>query len=196
MDKISVAILVFDDVEPLDFIGPYEVLLRTYALNTEKQLFEIFTVAPTKQPVICFGGLQILPDEDFSTDRSYEYLFVPGGLGARSLNKEDPIVEFVRNAEEKIEQLVTICTGSYIAALTGNYSDVIMTTHHQRYEDFQYKFPSITLTMNKKYHDEPSLLSAGGISSGIDATLYFVNKLFGEAVAEQTAKILEYPFII
>jgi transcriptional regulator GlxA family with amidase domain len=196
MEKIKIGILIFEGVEPLDFVGPFEVFIRANNLNTEESLFDVSLIGSTLDSIICFGGMKVLPNRTFFDSEKYDYIVVPGGPGARQQTSESEIIKFIQSQIDLIEGVLTVCTGTYLIALTDLFNDCKMVTHHQRYNDFKRRFPQIDLVENYKYYEDQKLISSGGITSGIDGALYLVYKLFGEEIAHNTAKLLEYQFLI
>ncbi len=191
MDIPIVGILLFDDVEPLDFVGPYETLIVAND-ETGKKLFEVYLVAKNMSPVRCFGGMKVIPDKQFSDNIKYTHLIIPGGAGARQLKKKSVEIDFLKANHESIETVLTVCTGSFVAATSGLYNDFPMTTHHSRHQEFRDRFPQITLISDKRYLDNETLITAGGITAGIDLTIYFIRKIYGEDIAKRVEETLEY----
>lgn len=192
MQSITVGVFIYDNVELLDFAGPLEVFYLTRD-ESGNGLVDARTFALKKKPVRVLGGLQVLPDYCCEDILDFDYILIPGGLGAREMVKDSPEILFLKELLENVKnQLITVCTGSIIAALTGLYSNSKMTTHHNRYSIFEERFPEIDLVKHVKYFDDKKILSSGGISSGIDMTLYFVRKIFSNEVAERTIDTLEY----
>ncbi len=189
-------ILIFDGVELLDFAGPLEVfyVARPSPLQKETKLFNAFTIAKERKPIKVKGGLRVIPDKTFEEVESLDILIIPGGEGARKMDKDAPEVNFVRSIEDRVEQLATVCTGTWIYANTGNRKGEKLLTHHLRKEEFKNKFPEIELVEGYRYFENDTIVSAGGVSCGIDLGLYLVYKFFGEEAVDYTASILEYPF--
>lgn len=193
---LDVGILIFDEVELLDFAGPLEVFYaaRPSPLETEVQLFNAFTIARSKDPVKVKGGLRILPDKTFDEVESVDILVIPGGRGARKMKGSEPEIQFVRSLEPKTEHIATVCTGTWIYALSGSRKGEKVVTHHLRREEFKKRFPEIEIVEGYRYFENDTIVSAGGVSCGIDLALYLVYKFFGEEAADYTASVLEYPF--
>ena len=198
MDKISVGVLLFDDVELLDFTGPLEVFYRarlaTDDAESPNNLFNTFTIAKSHSPIKIFGGLSVIPDKKFDEIGNMDLLLIPGGPGARRMTTTSPEVLFVKEKEKTLAYIATVCTGAWIYALTGRSNNHKMTTHHNRYDAFEKLFPGTTLIRDQKYVDDGKIISGGGVSSGIDLGLYLVYKFFGKEVLLRTAYSIEYVF--
>jgi len=119
MDKKQVAILLFENVEVLDFAGPFEVFSR---VRTEPGLesrwsddtapYSVCTVAKRIESVSAIGNLQVVPDYDFKTVPPIDILVVPGGLGARALLDDPQTIDWVTQVNKRAELTTSVCTGS------------------------------------------------------------------------------------
>jgi transcriptional regulator GlxA family with amidase domain len=124
--KMQVGILVFDDVEVLDFAGPFEVFSRARLTpgvesrrSDESAPFNVFTVAPRAGPVVATGGLHVVPDFDFATAPTIDVLVVPGGFGIRPLLEDVSALEWLRRVAVAASRVTSVCTGSLLLAKAG-----------------------------------------------------------------------------
>ncbi len=193
---LDVGILIFDDVELLDFAGPLEVFYaaRLSEKQKEQPLFNPFTIAKSKEPIKVKGGLKVIPDKTFQEIENLDLLIIPGGKGAREMKGDEPEVKFIRKMETKVEQVATVCTGSYLYCLAGDRKGLELLTHHSRIDEFKTKFPKVKWIEGYRYYEDDVVVTAAGISCGIDLALYLVYKFFGEEAADYTAQYLEYHF--
>ena len=191
-----VSILLFDQVELLDFAGPLEVFYRAKKSleNYDKDvlLFEATTISVEKKEIRVFGGLKVIPAHVTTSTTGIDFLIIPGELGARAMTTNSPEVVFVRKAIRTMPYIATVCTGIWVLALTGEIAGKHVTTHHSRYDSFQKAFPDISLVKNQKEVEDEQVISAGGVSSGIDLGLYIVGKFQGEEALKTTEDVLEY----
>ena len=198
MNTINVIILLYDNVEILDFTGPLEVFYRARLATDDAErpgnLFTAITVAQSYSPVKTFGGLSIIPDKKIDEIDKSDILLIPGGPGARKMIMKSPEVLFVKENIQSFTYIATVCTGAWICGLAGVSNGHKITTHHNRYYSFEKLFPNTMLIRNQKYIDDGKIISSGGISSGIDLGLYLVYKFFGKEVLQRTADLLEYNF--
>jgi len=188
MSKLNVAILLFDDVEVLDFAGPFEVFSRTRLTpgaesrrNEDSAPFHVFTVARTKQIVRAVGGLRIDPDFSFSDAPPVDILVVPGGWGSRAAMQHEETLAWVRGKAASAKFTTSVCTGALILARAGLLAGRRGTTHWAAYD---------LLRDARVVHD--GVYSSAGVSAGIDMAFAVVEEICGRAVADETAHYIEY----
>ena len=198
MDRKQVGILVFEDVEVLDFCGPFEVFSAT-RLDEDKRReepspFNVFLVAEKKEPVAASGGLKVLPDYDLRDCPEINILVVPGGWGTRKEMNNTRLLKWITDRSVHLEILASVCTGALILGRAGLLDGRHATTHWRSLDWMQELFPKTVV--EKKLHvvEEGNLITSAGISAGIDMALKVVLRCFGEAVARATARHMEYPF--
>lgn len=193
MKTRNVGILIFDNVEVLDFSGPYEVFNVANEINTER-LFKVFTIAETKDIIMAKFGYKVKPDYSINNHPEIDILVIPGGEG-RKIQMNNPLItNWIKNEFDKLELLLTVCTGAFIAGKSGVLNVNQATTHHCSYDEFERTFPDIELIRNVKYVDSGKIIIAGGISAGINAALYIVDKLIGPGHGKKTAEHMEYDY--
>jgi transcriptional regulator GlxA family with amidase domain len=198
--KLRVGVLVFDDVEVLDFAGPFEVFSRTRLTpgpesrrSDDSAPFHVFTVAPRPGPVTAVGGLRIVPDCDFETAPAIDVLVVPGGFGTRPLLNDEPVLAWVRRTAASAQLVTSVCTGALVLARAGLLAGRRATTHWSALDRLAGLDPTITVDGTRRVVDDVVVTSAG-VSAGIDMAFSVVSALCGRAVAEETARYIEYPF--
>ena len=198
MNRKQVGILVFEDIEVLDFCGPFEVFSCT-RLNEEKRReepspFNVFLVAATKKPTVTTGGMKVLPDFDLDDCPALDVLVVPGGWGTRREMNNEPLLRWIGDRSKQVEILTSVCTGALLLGKAGLLEGKRATTHWRSLDWMQELFPKTTV--EKQWHvvEEGPLFTSAGISAGIDMALKVVSRYFGEDVARVTAKHMEYPF--
>lgn len=191
--KWKVGILLFNQVEVLDFAGPFEV----FSVTTGKQLadkpFFVYTVAQTKNPIQARNGLTVVPDYDFKSAPDFDILIIPGGYGAEEVEINNPaVLEWIRKSAKKASLTASVCTGAFLLAKAGLLNGKSATTHWMDTGRLKKEFPEIRVIEGKKFVDEESIMTAGGISAGIDMSLYIVGNLLGRETSEATAKRMEW----
>jgi len=199
MVTARVGILIFDEVEVLDFAGPYEVFSRTRLVpgvesrrSSESAPFEVFTVAATSAPVAATGGLRVVPDYDFATAPLIDLLVVPGGFGTRALLRDEATLAWIRQAAGAARQVTSVCTGALLLARVGLLAGRRATTHWGALALLAEVDPTIRVEPNLRVVDDVIVTSAG-VSAGIDMALAMVELLCGRAVADETAHYMDYP---
>jgi transcriptional regulator GlxA family with amidase domain len=198
--KLDVGILVFDDVEVLDFAGPFEVFSRTRLTpglesrrSEDSAPFTVFTVAPHPGPVVATGGLRIVPHCDFATAPAIDVLVVPGGFGTRPLLQDASVIAWLRRTAASAKRVTSVCTGALLLAQAGLLSGRRATTHWSALDRLASLDASITVDGGRRVVDDVVVTSAG-VSAGIDMALSVVAAYCGREVAEETARYIEYPF--
>ncbi|MGF1494043.1 MAG: DJ-1/PfpI family protein [Microcoleaceae cyanobacterium] len=190
MTQRNVAILIFDEVEVLDFAGPFEVFSVT---RTERESpFQVYTVAETLAPVLARNGLSINPKHTLSDCPAPHIVVIPGGYGSRRAMHQESILKWVKIHVHTVELMLSVCTGSLILAQAGLLEGLSATTHHHAYEELRQISSTINVIENQRFIDTGKIITSAGISAGIDMSLYVVAKLLGQAQAETTAGYMEY----
>jgi len=198
MNKKQVGILVFADIEVLDFCGPFEVFSVT-RLNEEKRReesspFDVFLVAETREPVVTTGGMKVLPDYDLDDCPRLDVLVVPGGWGTRREMNNDRLLRWIAERSRQVETLTSVCTGALLLGKAELLDGKRATTHWRSLDWMQELFPKTTVEKRLHVVEDGALLTSAGISAGIDMALKVVSRYFGEVIARATAKHMEYPF--
>lgn len=200
MERRTVGILIFDNVEVLDFAGPFEVFSRTRLTpgpearrSEESAPFRVFTVARTKEMVSATGGLRVLPDYSFEDAPPIDVLVVPGGFGTRPLLNDEATLSWIRSRSAAARQLASVCTGSLLLAKAGLLAGKRATTHWNALDLLASVDPTVTVERGVRFVEDVVITSAG-VAAGIDMSFHLVARLCGQAVAEETARYIEYPW--
>lgn len=193
LKRYTVGIFVFNEVEVLDFAGPFEVLSVTTSPQSEDKPFIVKTISQTGEIITARNGLKIVPDYSFEHAPSLDILIVPGGYGAEEIEIHNPVViQWIQNQAKKVEILASVCTGALLLAQAGLLDGRRATTHWMDLDRLENAYPHVQVQRGVKFVDEGSLLSSAGISAGINMSLHIVKKLCGPDIARQTAKRMEY----
>jgi transcriptional regulator GlxA family with amidase domain len=193
MPTKNVAIFMFDDVEVLDFAGPFEVFSVTSELNKDLRPFAVSTVAEYPGAVSARNGLSVNPHCTFSDCPRPDILIVPGGLGTRKLIDNSAVINWIEDCSQTAELVLSVCTGALLLAKAGLLEGLAATTHHGALDLLRELAPNTTVVENQRFVDNGKIITSGGIAAGIDMSLHVVGKLLGAAQAEQTAGYMEYP---
>jgi transcriptional regulator GlxA family with amidase domain len=198
MDRKRIGIVIFDDVEVLDFCGPFEVFSVTRLIEDRRREqpspFEVLLVAEFDGPVTTSGGMKVLPDITFDSCPPLDILVVPGGWGTRIEMKKDAMLSFVVARAAQVETLASVCTGSLILGSAGLLDGLRATTHWRSLGLMQELFPNVTVESESHVVEQGKVITSAGISAGIDMALRVVARYCGETVARSTARHMEYPF--
>lgn len=189
--KRNVAILLFDDVEVLDFAGPFEVFAVTDELRGH-DTFNVFTIADRPGTVRARNGLKIVPDYTLDRCPAPHVLIVPGGFGTRALLQKAALLEWLRNRARAAELVMSVCTGALVLAQAGLLDGLRATTHHECFGLLRELAPRTEIVETERFIDNGTLLTAAGISAGIDCSLHVIERLLGAEAADATARYMEY----
>ncbi len=198
MQRKKVGIVIFDDVEVLDFCGPFEVFSVT-RLDAERRReepspFEPLLVAATSEPVTTTGGMRVLPMTTLRDCPRLDILVVPGGWGTRRAMKDEILLSFIRERAQAVQTLASVCTGSLVLASAGLLEGRRATTHFAALDTMAQLFPGIEVDRTSHVVEHDDLITSAGISAGIDMALLVVARHYGEPVARETARYMEYPY--
>lgn len=191
MKQRNVAMLIFEDIEVLDFAGPFEVFNVTAELN-DPAPFNVFTVAESAAPVKTRGKLNINPNYSIYGMPPADILIVPGGAGTRPLLKKPQMLDWLREQYGQVEWLLSVCTGALVLGQAGLLDGLPATSHHDSFDELRRAAPTCQIVMDRRYVDNGKIVTAGGISAGIDASLYLVRQMLGDQVLRKTLSVMEY----
>jgi transcriptional regulator GlxA family with amidase domain len=187
----DVAILIFDDVEVLDFCGPFEVFSVTGRHNRPVP-FNVFTVAEKPGPVTARNGLSVNPKFTIADSPPPDILLVPGGRGTLREMDNPVVIDWIKNSAPKVELLLSVCTGALLLAKAGLLEGLAATTHHGSLNLLRETAPNTTIQPDQRFVDNGKIVVSAGISAGIDMSLHVVSRLLGKDAAIETANHMEY----
>jgi transcriptional regulator GlxA family with amidase domain len=190
---------VFDDVEVLDFAGPYEVFSRTRLepgaasrRSDDAAPFNVFLIAATPDEVRATGGLRVIPDYSFDDAPPIELLVVPGGFGTRALLEDRAVLDWIRKAAARAKLVTSVCTGALLLAKAGLLAGRAATTHHGALDLLAEIDSSVKVDREARVVKD-GVISSAGVAAGIDMAFDVVEMLHGREVADETAHYIEYP---
>jgi putative intracellular protease/amidase len=179
----SVAILMFDGVQIIDFSGPYEVFGQAG--------YRVFTVSKDGKGVTSAMGLQVNVDYSFDKAPPADVVVVPGG-DVHSAMSDGPTLAWLKRASLPAKQVMSVCTGSFILAGTGLLDGQSATTFHKQFDEMSRQFPKVTILRDRRWVDAGKFVTSAGLASGIDTALHVVGRLRGIDKAHNVAMHLEY----
>jgi len=198
----SVGIFIFDDVEVLDFAGPFEIFGVAGKQSGKEGYFDVFTVAE-KPKIAARNNLIVEATYTFENCPTPDILLIPGGggykpdgtpFGTRREMHNQKLLDWVIAMNEKVELLLSVCTGSLILAKAGLLEGLSATTHFKAVEQMREAAPNTTLLSEERWVDNGRIILSAGVSAGIDMSLYVVSKLHGKEVANETATYIQYDY--
>ena len=191
----TVGILIFDGVEVLDFCGPFEVfsVARSPSSDGEEQpLFRVLTIAERMDLVRCTGGLLVQPHHAIVDHPPLDIMVVPGGRGTRRERTNAVLLDWIAEQDRRTSLTTSVCTGAFLLAATGLLDGRRATTHWAGLDWLREHHPAIDVRADERVVDEGRVVTSAGISAGIDMALHIVARLHGDAIAAETARLMEY----
>ncbi|HEV2613156.1 MAG TPA: DJ-1/PfpI family protein [Gammaproteobacteria bacterium] len=180
--------LLFNDVEELDVVGPWEVI--SIWSKVFKGPENVVTVSEKSGIISCSRGLKIISEYDFKTCPKLDYLLVPGGWGERSESHNPALINFIKNTAKNTKALLSICTGSLLLQAAGLLDGKKATTHCMSLNRLR-AFEKTTV-VEERWTRDGNIWTAAGVTSGIDLALAFIADSAGEALAGELQYYLEY----
>jgi transcriptional regulator GlxA family with amidase domain len=187
----NVAILIFNDVELMDFCGPYEVFSITGRRDGSNP-FNVYSVAEKPGPVTTSNNVSINPHHDFLNCPVPDIIIIPGGAGSRKEMDNPAVIDWVKGCAGKAELVLSVCTGALILAKAGLLEGLSATTHHNAFKLLREIAPNTNVHEDKRLVDNGRIILSAGISAGIDMSFHVVSKLVGEKYAVEAAYHMEY----
>lgn len=184
---INIGILVFEKVEELDFIGPFEVL--SYINKIMPKATNVWLVSEKEKMIQGYNGLRFLTDYTIDNCPKLDVLIVPGGQGRKMITENIKFLSFIKKRYDELKYLSSVCTGSLILGATGLLKNISATTYHTAFEELS---EMGVIVKNSKVVQDGKIITGAGVSSGIDVGLYLLSKLFDEATAQQVSDKIEY----
>lgn len=184
----NVGILVFDGAEELDFVGPWEVFAMATRDAPDRR---VHLIAERPDPVVCAKGMRVLPDQLLATAPVLDVLVVPGGRGVRRELDNDVLLGWLRRRAEEAVWVTSVCTGAGLLVKAGIAREKRVTTHWTWLETLKGVGPCEVLS-GVRYVRDGKVVTAAGVSAGIDMALWIVGQTMGIAAARETQRMIEY----
>lgn len=189
-DPLRVGILVFDDAEELDVVGPYEVFTAWAARSRLHP--SVVTFSPDGGGVRCAKGLRLVPDHGVDDVGTLHVLVHPGGSGTRLLAVDHEHLAWLRRLRTTTPIIASVCTGARVLAAAGLLAGRPATTHHAFLDEVAALDPSVMLDQEARFVDDGDVVTSAGVSAGIDMALHLVARLESPDVARAVRRDLQY----
>lgn len=190
---MNIGLFMFHEVEVLDFAGPFEVFSLAEYPETRTKVFKVITISEKDILLSARNGLKVKADFRFEGHPPLDLLIVPGGYGAEKIEIENPVALAWIKQQSLITPLTaSVCSGAFLLAKSGVITDQRVTTHHLDQKDLREQYPQLQVVPETKFIDSGKIITSGGISAGIEMSLYLVARLAGTEIAEATARRMEY----
>jgi transcriptional regulator GlxA family with amidase domain len=183
----NIAIVLFENAEELDFVGPWEVF--TMLSQVERDSCSVYTVSEKGGEVRCAKGMRVLADHSFQTSPLPDILVIPGGHGTRREIENEAMLSWVKQAAASAEVSTSVCTGSFILYAAGLLEGRRATTHWASLDYLRGRGVDI---VEERFVDEGNIITAAGVSAGIDMALHVVGRLWSPPIARKVQKAIEY----
>lgn len=184
---VTIGIVIFPNVEELDFVAPFEVL--NYINKVQLNSTNVLLIAPRLEPVRAFNGLKILPDVTFEQCPTLDILLFPGGKGRIPWMKEASVQNFIHQHISELTYVTSVCTGAFFLAEANLLSGKKATTYHTAFDELAAYGVHVVAS---KVVQEGKIITAAGVSSGLELGFFLLRELFGVALAQDVADKIEY----
>jgi transcriptional regulator GlxA family with amidase domain len=185
----KIAFLIYDGVAELDFVGPKDVLFASKYLGQQDDV--LYTVAASKEPVTCLGGLRVIPDHDFNSAPLPDILVIPGSADPSPQLSDRQLLDWIIKADQNSRWTTGVCTGTAILIAAGPAGGRRVTSHWSQIETLRAQNQA-HLIDNERYVVDGKLVTSAGVSAGIDMALWLVGQLRGPEHAREVQRLLEY----
>jgi transcriptional regulator GlxA family with amidase domain len=188
---MRIAFYLFDGTEELDAIGPWEVL-AAWATQFPDDGVECFTVSADGETVRCAKGLRIVPDHSWATAPAADVLVVPGGDGQYRVQQDEAALDWIRGHRDRGALVTSVCTGALVLAKAGLLHDRPATTWWGRLDRLTELDPTIEVRPDDRFVDSGEVVTAAGVSAGIDMALHLVARLHSVERAREVRRYIQY----
>ena len=185
----TVGIVLFPDAEELDWAGPYEVFGMASLTRDDVR---VVTIAEHTDAVRSFNGLRVLPDYGFEDAPELDVLLVPGGQGTRKEVDNKVMTRWLAKVAPGCEWVTSVCTGALLLHAAGLTQDKRITPHWGVNDQLRECAPEATVLEKGRYVRDGKLVTAAGVSAGIDMSLWLVGQIWGVEHARGTQRFMEY----
>lgn len=188
----QLGIFLFDEVEVLDFAGPFEVFSVSAELSGFKEL-KVFTFGTANNPIRTINGLKVIPEYSLENVPALDYLVIPGGNGTKKIIQSNEVLARLAELIIRAEWTMSVCSGSRILGKTGFLNQKPYCTHHLVFDSLAEIVPDGLPEYKKRFvQSDRKIWTAAGISAGIDLALHLCELTFGKNLALETAHYMEY----
>jgi putative intracellular protease/amidase len=185
----NLAIVLFPGVQIIDYTGPYEVF--GHARVEDQRVFRIYTVAPAAGPIRTSMGMSVNPEFTIANAPKPDVLVVPGGNVDPQLDNAE-LVGWIRDSARTSQVVLSVCNGAFFLAKAGLLDGLEATTFAGLIDELRAAAPKTRVVTDRRFVDNGKIVTAAGLSSGIDGALHVIEKLYGKGTAQVAAVQMEY----
>lgn len=190
-ERRCIGIVLFEDVEELDAVGPWEVL-SYWTRNHPGDGYDVTCLSRAGGLVQCAKGLAVQAHHSFADAPDLEVLVYPGGQGTRRQLDDRAQLDWVREQRRVVPLMTSVCTGSLVYAAAGLLRGRPATTHWRSLARLAELDPTIDVRRNDRFVDDDDVITSAGISAGIDMALHLVERLASPARAAEVRRGIQY----
>jgi putative intracellular protease/amidase len=189
----NVAVVIYQGVEVLDFTGPAQVFASAaqFGSKGQEKAFNVYTVSKTKDPIVSHDFLNVVPNYGIADAPKPDIIVLPGG-SSDNVIKDGEWMAWVKSSADGAENVLTVCTGAFIAGKIGLLDGLDTTTWYNAVPGLAKEFPKTNVIPGRRFIDSGKIITTAGVSAGIDGALHFVARTLGRYVADRTAEYMEY----
>jgi transcriptional regulator GlxA family with amidase domain len=191
----TIGILIFDDAEELDFVGPYEVFTMTnevFDRAGKTRPHDVLLIGETDRVVTCAKGMKVLPHTTVAQCPALDVLLVPGGQGTRREVKNEALLRWIATVAAACTWITSVCTGALLLTAAGPARGKRVTTHWGFIEQLRARNEASKVLENVRYVRDGNVVTAAGVSAGIDMALWLVGQMHGADTARTVQRAMEY----
>jgi transcriptional regulator GlxA family with amidase domain len=192
---LTVGILVFNQVEVLDFTGPFEVFSTARWADQhseDKPLFNVVIIAETNDFITGRNDFHVKPHATIDNHPPLDILVIPGGPGTRPAINNSRLINWITQQDRQTRLTTSVCTGAFLLAQSKILDNLKATTHWGSIDRMRENFPLVEVLTETRFVDEGHIITSAGVSAGIDMSLHVITRLFGAEAAQWTAHLMEY----
>lgn len=191
----TIGIFIFDDVEELDFVGPYEVFTM---INTVLQMrgkpdaLKVILISETGEDVTGNKGMRVGAHAAMTDIDSLDVICIPGGMGSRAQMKRETVIDWISQIGPTCEWVTSVCTGSFILAKAGLTKGRKISTYWAAFDEFKTLGLEGELISGVRYVRDGNLVTSAGVSAGIDMALWLTGQMFSPQFARDVQRGMQY----
>lgn len=189
---MEIGIFIYDNVEVLDFCGPFEVFCT--ANRFTEQHINVSLIAPTHSPVKARGGLSVNPHYSIHGHPKFDLLIAAGGIHT-GIIKNPTVLRWLAETARHTPACASVCTGVFLFAQAGIIDGKKVTTHWSDTSELQHSYPELEVIKNQRFVVDQNFTSSAGIAAGIDMSLSIIQSKFGKGIAHKTARQMDYDWL-
>lgn len=186
-----IGIYIYPMAEVLDFSGPFEVFTTASRVCPDDDPFAVSLISQAGGQLVARAGYRVVSDYGIAMHPPLDVLIIAGGVHADELDNA-PVIDWIAAQSKQVSMVASVCTGAFLLARAGVCAGKRVTTHWEDIPDFRQQFPQIPVQENVRWVDEGALITSAGISAGIDMSLHLVERLHSRALAEKTARQMDF----